>query len=116
MSFLTRLLHSCTALSKSSETSKLFGGGLEGSIGLEGFLAEGVAKGRITVALLNFEAEKRVQILLIVSCGGNFFFFFDFDLLPPKGAGGFGGLGRFRLPSLSLSLANETDEDIFAAN
>ena len=87
MSFLTRFLHSCTARSKSSETSTLFGRGLWASIGLEGYLDEAVVKARITVALLNFEAEKRAQILLIVSWGGNFFFFFDFDLLPPKAAG-----------------------------
>lgn len=66
MSFLTLVLHSCTALSKSSETRRLFGGGvdvgtLEGSSGLF------VAKGRITVAWLNFDAEKRDHILLMVS-------------------------------------------------
>ncbi len=65
----------------------------------------GVAKGRIEVALLNFCAENRDHILLMVSCGGiGFFFFFDFDL---GNAGGGGGGGLFRRGSESLELALE---------
>ena len=66
MSFLTLDLHSCTARSKSSDTRRLLGRGvvvgtLEGSCGVFDIF------GRITVALLNFEAEKRDHILLMVS-------------------------------------------------
>jgi hypothetical protein len=59
--------------------------------------------------LLNFYAEKRDHILLMVSWGGRGFrFFLDFDLLLEKGAGG--GL----LLSCSESLVS-TSEDIFSA-
>src|SRR4051794_34822072 len=88
MSFLTLVRHSCTARSKSSETSRLSRpvcGGLEGSSVV---WFEEVANGKTTVALLNFLTEKRDQILLIVSCGGTcFFFFFGFA----DGGGGFCG-------------------------
>ena len=54
ISFLTFVLHSCTALSKSSETRRLFGGGFAGGMILEGSEEVWSAKGRIVVALLNF--------------------------------------------------------------
>lgn len=101
MSFCTLVLHSKTALPKSSETRRLFGRDSEGGTALE---ESGEVCGRITVALLNFEAEKRVHILLIASCGGRlfFFFFFEFDLW----LGGYGaGLGTVRrLLSSSLEV------------
>ena len=101
--------HSRMARSKSSDTRRLLGRGVAGGT-LEGSGGVGV-KGRITVALLNFEAEKRFHILLIVSCGGSFFLLFDFDLPENGGAGG-GGL-PVRLFLLSLSDALESSpEDI----
>lgn len=68
---------------------------------------DGIAKGRISVALLNFGAEKRDHILLIESWGGIAFFFFFFGFGGPKGGGGGGGPG-FR--ALSESLESVADD------
>ena len=66
MSFLTLVLHSCTALSKSSETNRLFEGRFV--VGTMEGLSEGIfVKERTFVALLNFDAEKRDHIWSMVS-------------------------------------------------
>jgi hypothetical protein len=113
MSFFTLDRHSCTALSKSSDTRRLFRSGFEGGVACELLsddFAEGVAKGKITVALLNLGAEKRDQILFIVSWGGRAFFFF-FGLI--RGGGGFTVLRPFLL---SFSDSLELIEDILVTN
>lgn len=74
------------------------------------------AKGKMIVALLNFGAEKRDQILSMLSCGGKgcFFFFLDFGLTSGYGPGCFGGRGGPppRRPLSSLSLDEYLDDII----
>ena len=89
MSFCTRLRHSSTARSKSSDTRRFSALGLRTGRALAGskdVRLGGVAKGRMEIALLGLGTEKRDQTLLILSWGGTGFFFFD-DLALNGGGG-----------------------------